>query len=297
MTNGYASQPQAPRSAAPATVFSDVLCAIDGKDGGFAAVEQAAALAGPQAHVTLLGVTSHRVEGELRSPAIGPLKMKEILDRALQIARTASVATSREVDPASPPAKVVMDWSAGRDLLALGAPGNSWIGGMFIAGVGDTALGHLRTPVLVARPNAARRRVGERILVASDALEGSDEVVALAARLAAAHGAEVVLLHAAPHAHSPHRRHADEQERRLELQRRALEGAAAGAVEARAARGSAHELIAQAARELQASLVVLGSRRLGGVRAIGSVSRRVVHETGCSVLLVPPGGRRMPREL
>jgi nucleotide-binding universal stress UspA family protein len=34
--------------------------------------------------------------------------------------------------------------------------------------------------------------------------------------------------------------------------------------------------------------VMMGSRRLGGLRAIGSVSRRVAHDAPCSVLLVPP---------
>jgi nucleotide-binding universal stress UspA family protein len=32
----------------------------------------------------------------------------------------------------------------------------------------------------------------------------------------------------------------------------------------------------------------MGSRRLEGLRAMGSVSRRVVHQAHCSVLLVPP---------
>ena len=34
--------------------------------------------------------------------------------------------------------------------------------------------------------------------------------------------------------------------------------------------------------------MVMGSRRLGGLKAIGSVSRRVAHDAHCSVLLVPP---------
>jgi hypothetical protein len=54
--------------------------------------------------------------------AIWPLKLIEILDRAVQLARGASVASSVEVDPAAPPARVVLDWSAQRDLLAIGAP-------------------------------------------------------------------------------------------------------------------------------------------------------------------------------
>jgi nucleotide-binding universal stress UspA family protein len=36
------------------------------------------------------------------------------------------------------------------------------------------------------------------------------------------------------------------------------------------------------------SLIVAGCRRREGLKAIGSVSREVVHEAGCSVLLLPP---------
>jgi nucleotide-binding universal stress UspA family protein len=43
-----------------------------------------------------------------------------------------------------------------------------------------------------------------------------------------------------------------------------------------------------AARE-GVSLVVLGSRGLSGVRALGSVSERVAHRARCSVLVARPG--------
>jgi nucleotide-binding universal stress UspA family protein len=46
-------------------------------------------------------------------------------------------------------------------------------------------------------------------------------------------------------------------------------------------------IVETAARE-DASLVVIGSRRLEGVRALGSVSERVVHDAPCSVLVMRP---------
>jgi nucleotide-binding universal stress UspA family protein len=265
----------------PAALFGNVLCAVDGKPGGFVAVEQAAALAGPHGHLTLLVVTSFRSEGEYRSPAIGPAEATRILERATQIAHEAGVASTVEADPATPPAQVILDWSARHDLLALGAPATSWLGGMFIASVGDTALGAFTTPLLVTRATPAEGRVADRILVASDGREGSDELVELGRRLARSRNADVMLMHATGYESHARRHRVEEQGRRLEI-------ASPGMSEVRVERGHAHDVIVGMAESVGASLVVMGSRRLDGMRAIGSVSRRVVHEAHCSVLILSP---------
>jgi len=264
-----------------AAVFGDILCAVDGKPGGFVAVEQAAALAGPRGHLTLLVVTSFRNEGEYRSPAISPAEATRVLERATRIAHEAGVPSTVEADPATPPAQVILDWSARHDLLALGAPATSWLGGMFIASVGDTALGSFTTPLLVTRATPTEGRLGGRILVATDGREGSDQLVELGRRLAQARAANMMLLHATGYESHARRDRVEEQGRRLEL-------AAPGMSEVRVERGHAHDVIVAAAQSVGASLVVMGSRRLDGLRAIGSVSRRVVHEAHCSVLVVSP---------
>ena len=46
------------------------------------------------------------------------------------------------------------------------------------------------------------------------------------------------------------------------------------------------ELIVRVARERGTSLIVMGSRRVGGLRALGSVSEKVAYKTGCSILIV-----------
>ncbi len=245
------------------------------------AVEQAAALAGPQGHLTLLVVTSFRNEGEYRSPAIGPAEATRVLERATRIAHEAGVPSTVEADPATPPAQVILDWSARHDLLALGAPATSWLGGMFIASVGDTALGSFTTPLLVTRATPTEGHLGDRILVATDGREGSDQLVELGRRLAQARAANMMLLHATGYESHARRDRVEEQGRRLEL-------AAPGMSEVRVERGHAHDVIVAAAQSVGASLVVMGSRRLDGLRAIGSVSRRVVHEAHCSVLVVSP---------
>ena len=165
-TEGHA----APASTAP--IFADVLCAIRGREGGFAAVEQAAALAGMQGRLTLLAVTSFRSGGAQRAPAIGPARAAEILERAEGIAREVGVPYTSEVDPRSPPARVILDWSAGYDLLALGASASSWPAMWLSVGVGNKAIEGFTTPLLVARPLAVERQFGDRIVERLESEQG-----------------------------------------------------------------------------------------------------------------------------
>jgi nucleotide-binding universal stress UspA family protein len=61
----------------------------------------------------------------------------------------------------------------------------------------------------------------------------------------------------------------------------------AGATAAAEARqGSPHKGIEDFAASIEASLVVIGSRGITGVKALGSVSERVAHRSPCSVLVV-----------
>jgi nucleotide-binding universal stress UspA family protein len=80
-----------------------------------------------------------------------------------------------------------------------------------------------------------------------------------------------------------------ERERTLEKQEQRLARTRAeGTSELVIKPGRAAGVIVSAAATADASLVVMGSRRLDGLRAMGSVSRRVAHQAPCSVLLVPP---------
>jgi nucleotide-binding universal stress UspA family protein len=46
-------------------------------------------------------------------------------------------------------------------------------------------------------------------------------------------------------------------------------------------------VILSAVRSTGAAIVVIGSRRLGGLQAFNSVSRRITHDS-CSALVLPP---------
>jgi len=274
---GKAATAVTPR-AEPA--FARVLCAIDGKDGGFEAVRQAAALAAPGGELTLLLVTSWRNIGHL-APAIGAIDAHAAVKRAESIAAEAGVRSTIEVDPAAPPARAVLDWASGHDLLAIGAPASSWLGGLVITGVGDGAVGELPIPVLTARAPSSDD-VCRHVLVASDALADSVHPTAVGGALAASRGTRLTLLHAL--SHRPPR---DAKELVL-AQAEWLRERGVPRPDLVLRHGRAHEVILDVAERLGASLIVQGSRRRAGLRALGSVSRRVVHEAGCSVLTVPP---------
>ncbi len=285
MTDTEAAQPRAGLStAASDCVFADILCAVDGAPRSFAAVEQASILAGPNGQLTLLAVTALTGGGVYRYAAIAPARAKLILERAARIADAAHVPCTEVIDPQHPPSDVILERATEQDLLTLGAP-ESRLGGMLSDCAAVDELKEFATPLLLARPTSPGSRFPERILVASDALGESDELVELVGRLARAHGAGVVLLHVSGAGSRADSHRVEQQSHRLDL---ATDGSCVLRVEA----GAAQEIIVQTAERVGASLVMMGSRRRRGLRAIGSVSARVVHDAPCSVLLIPPDAGR-----
>jgi nucleotide-binding universal stress UspA family protein len=264
-----------------AAFLRDALCAVDASPGSIAAVEQAAALAGRGGHLTLLEVTSFRSLGDHRAPAVNAMEAKRILDSAVAIAKHSGVSSTVEVDPAAPPWRVILEWAAKHAFLAMGSPSTSWFGGLFLGGAADHALGELTAPLLVARPVPGGGDFDGHIVIASDGLDGSDELVDFAAQLARTRGLEVTLGHAL----TPLERHARRE--RVQAQATRLESVLDAACAPHMQTASPPKVIIELARATQASMVVMGARGLHGIRAIGSVSRRVAHEGPCSVMLVP----------
>ena len=240
----------------------------------------AAQLAGGDGHLTLLTVTAVSGSGPYTTAAISPSRVEHVLSGAKRVADDAGVASTTIMDPGGPPVKVMLERASEHDLLVIGAPATSWLWGMFIGSVATVALGEFTTPMLVVRRPAASLR-GLRILVASDGQQESDRIVELAGRLGVGQGASVTLLHAVGSS-------SEAPPKRVQAQARALEQVLPDAGEPLLEAGRASEVIISAAKSTHAAMVVMGSRRLGGLRALGSVSRRVAHDAPCSALLVPP---------
>jgi nucleotide-binding universal stress UspA family protein len=261
-------------------VFPNVLCAVDGTRASFAAVGQAAALAGIGGHLTLLAVTSVAGAGRYRTAEISPARATQILDRAAEMASKAGVQCTGVVDPGGPAAEVILERAPKHELVAMGAPVSSWLGALFMGSAAFSTLRALSVPLLLARPLADPASFARRILVASDGLDGSDRLVELAARLGRRHVARTIMVHALG-AESQLRPH------RIEAQARALKLAIPRDSQVLVEPGDARRLIVDTANHEEVTLVVIGSRRPEGLNALGSVSKHIVHDVACSVLVVP----------
>jgi len=244
-------------------------------------VKLAASLAGPDGHLTLLAVTAVKGSGVYQVADISPARAERLLSRAERIASEAGVRATAAVDPGGPAEEVILKRATEHELLAIGPPATSWLTGMIVGGVTSAILSRFTTPMLVVRRPFIDSLRARRILVASDGEEGSDRLVELAAGLGESQQAQVTLVNAlgAESKINP---------RAIQAQAKALKRALAGTEEPHIEPGKPWEVILNAANSNDAALIVIGSRRLGGVRALGSVSRRIVHEAPCAVLVVPP---------
>jgi nucleotide-binding universal stress UspA family protein len=263
------------------SVFSNILCAVDGTLTSTAAVEMAASLAGPDGHLTLLAVTAVSGSGAYTTAAISPGRVDLVLSTAKRIADDAGVPSSTIVDSGGPPVEVILKRASEHDLVAIGAPATSWLGGMLTGGVATTALSQLTTPMLFARRSFTGSLKDRQILVASDGEEGSDRIVDIACRLGQSQSAQVTLVNATGV-------ESKMNPRAIQAQARTLQLALPNAGEPRIEVGKASDVILDAAEHTKAALVVIGSRRLSGLHVFGRVSRRVVHDAHCSVLVIPP---------
>lgn len=167
------------------------------------------------------------------------------------------------------------------DLVILGSRGMGLAGRFMFGSVSDGVKNEVAASVLIAQ----RPAVAGRMLAATDGSATSKRAVGIAIRLANAWDTHVTVAHvysnplskAGPQEWSTPSDLAgfDSQHRDRRIRYRLLFGHPALA-------------LAKEAKEGIASLVVMGSRGLGGVRSLllGSVSGRLIHEAETSVLIV-----------
>jgi BASS family bile acid:Na+ symporter len=180
------------------------------------------------------------------------------------------------------PAQALVDRSADAALVVVGNRSKGRVGRLVLGSVAAAVVSHSQAPVAVVRADAAGevRHVGP-IVVGVDGSAGSEDAVSFAMQEAPQHGYQVVAVHAG---------HAGDPTGGLQALSPALAAARERnpAVQVREViqAGNAADLIIAHAKD--AALVVVGSRGHGGLAGmlLGSVSRAVVEQSDCSVVVM-----------
>lgn len=268
------------REAAP-PAFSSIVCGIDGSPAGQEAARQAAVLAGPGRSVTYVCVSYGKGVGPTAMTTITQARAERALAEALDAAREAGAAGTAELVQGRNDLHELLLRAEGADLVVVGCHSRSRAGGVMLGSVASGLAHKAPVPVLVARRPDPEAPFPSRVLVATDGSDGSAAATRLAAGIARRHGSSVLQVHVDGGGEG--RRH------RMAVEAAELMRAAGSEPVIRTESGDPHERIVEEARAAPASLVVVGSRGVRGVRALGSVSERVVHEAPCSVLVARPG--------
>jgi nucleotide-binding universal stress UspA family protein len=257
-------------SSAPA-IFGRILVGIDGSPESIEAARQASRLS--TGELTLLAAWQLPPP-----PAAGmgvPSGYAQMDDEPYRAAAANSLEDARRVlDGGRPVVKTVraVAWEAlldeveegGRSLVAVGSHGQSRARGIVLGSTTTELVHKAPCPVLVVRP--ASREFPKRVVVGVDGSAESEEAYAVAGSIADRFQAELWPIVA-----------------------RGGDGFDKGRV--REIVGRYEELPDDPVRALVASsadadLVVVGSRGLHGLKALGSVSERVAHTARCSTLVV-----------
>lgn len=257
--------------------FETVVCGVDYSPQSTEATRQAAVLAADGAR--LFAVSAWDPGLAVHSGADASTMLDALRDESFAALREAkkTVPAIEQLPMKGAPVAcllaAVSNLSA--DLVCVGAHGRSRAAGILFGSVASAMAHHAPCSVLVAR--ASEGRLPDRILHAGDGSAESQEAARVAGRIASRHGGSVTTLHVSDDGADPDG-----------LAEEAVELMDATGVEPvrLVAQGSPHRKIVETANSIRASLVVVGSRGLTGVKALGSVSERSAHHAPCSVLIV-----------
>ena len=251
-------------------ILDRILCGVDATPESLEAVRQGARLrqpGGSLAVVSAIDVALAAEAGWSATSLAGQLEQEA--ERALAAARSkAPEATFRTIEGRPVEVLLAQAREARATLLAVGSHGYRRPVGIALGSVATTLLHDAPCSVLVARAPATKAEFPSAIVVGVDGSPQSATAVAVAFALRDRFGAGVWPVAA---------------RRGTELDVAAVQAMAPCVlVEDR----RPVDLLVEAARE--SDLLVVGSRGLRGMRALGSVSERVAHRARCSVLVVRP---------
>jgi nucleotide-binding universal stress UspA family protein len=282
--------------------------AVDGSEHSLAAAALLRDLPLPsESSITALAVLDMR-------PSISQAALTNILEQAQTLLQGKDVRVTTELLHGHPAAALTKYADEHHpDLIVLGAKGLRATLGILLGGVAQQMVEYARWPVLVVRAPYTGLR---RILLVTDGSTYSEHAVDYMARFSIPANATLRIAHVLPpfpwsstvialgpampnmlvqlssaEVEEAIAWQAEEEERQGQtLLAQTLERLRACGVEASSAllRGDAATQIIEYVKTSQIDLIVSGSRGLSEVRGwlLGSVSRKLVHYAGCSVLVV-----------
>ncbi len=253
----------------PESIFQRVIVGVDGSEAGFEACRQAARLvtadgwieafaAAHLAEAALAGWSASRLAEQMEREAAGALDTaKRIIGRR---------ASGRLVN-ATPENALLREVSRAKGtLLALGSHSHSRWSEILLGGVAGDMIHSAACAVLIARPPAAKALFPRAVVVGIDGSAASDEAISAAEYLARRFGADLRAI-------------VGTKGKPVDLTRAHLRTPFVETLDEWPV-----DALVKASRE--ADLVVVGSRGLHGVAALGSVSERVAHQARSSVLVI-----------
>jgi nucleotide-binding universal stress UspA family protein len=276
------------------------LVAYDGSDSAKRALELAAQVFGPAGSIAIAHVVQPLGEPDFAgSPEVEDPEQEELLAEArAAVARTGTPAVTlrRRGDPAAELIAAGAELDA--DLIVVGSRGRGAVASALLGSVSAALAGGAHSPVLVVGPSAT---FGHGPIVAG--IDGS-EFSLDAARIALALDRRLERGFRLVHAYTvrpipgvsvvPDARaelaQVDEQKAEELLAGVARELGIPEEETQTVRDGSEPSALVVLARDLDAALIVVGSRGLGAVRAavLGSFSTSVLAEASCPVVVVPP---------
>lgn len=218
---------------------------------------------------------------------LGPDYRQERLEKGLEeagrLAREVGISASIEIgSDRQSAANFLLPLSERHDLLVLGTHGRSRAAGIMLGGTASKAAHVTDRPLLIAREPPGQNRFPTHLILASDGSRESWAPIRVAARVANAFNSKLEVIHVVDSTHPVRHRVIEEQIAEI--------GETTGEEPALSEpRGHATHEIIKATQSKAPSMLICGRRGLSGIKALGSVSERVVHGAACSVLLVPTG--------
>jgi len=250
-------------------IFAHVLVGVDGTEPSFEACRQAGILVEPEGFLELafaldLGLAVHtgpsapRIAGEMEREGANALTAAAAI-----VGRRASSRLIR----GSPTATLLRELErTGATLVALGSHGHRRVAELMLGGVAGELLHQAPCSVLIARRPTDEALFPRSLLVGFDGSAEAGRALAVGRYLAARFAVPLRIVTAL--------RDSDADLPRIHLQAPCGEEIDERPVDALQMASS------------DAGLLVVGSRGLHGVRALGSVSERIAHCAACSVLVV-----------